>query len=86
YSIRRVDGFLIDCPPEVNKYETGAELIKMTRKTLLPNKSHFKRSQLTPEEFVALLGLVMWREQKYTVSIRLEEDLIMLRDWATYSA
>ncbi|GMR45128.1 hypothetical protein PMAYCL1PPCAC_15323, partial [Pristionchus mayeri] len=73
FSIYRVDAFLIDCPPEVNKEEASAELIKNTRRNLLTNKAHFKRVQLTSDEFVALLGLALWREQASIVDENINE-------------
>uniref|UniRef100_A0A8R1Z721 Nuclear receptor n=1 Tax=Pristionchus pacificus TaxID=54126 RepID=A0A8R1Z721_PRIPA len=62
FRVDRVDEFLVDCPPGVNKEEAGAEFVKNTKRSLVTNKAHFKRVQLDGEEFMALLGLGLWND------------------------
>ncbi|GMR45729.1 hypothetical protein PMAYCL1PPCAC_15924, partial [Pristionchus mayeri] len=64
FSIHRVDDFLVDCPPKVNKAEASAEIIRNVGRNLIANKTRFKRAQLSADEFVALLSLALWRERK----------------------
>ncbi|GMS92734.1 hypothetical protein PENTCL1PPCAC_14909 [Pristionchus entomophagus] len=64
-SIDRMNDYFVDCPPEVNKVEATAVIIKQLKRNILAIKPHFKRVQLSGEEFLAMLGLSLWNENTW---------------------
>ncbi|GMR50061.1 hypothetical protein PMAYCL1PPCAC_20257, partial [Pristionchus mayeri] len=80
FSLDRVEEFMIDCPPGGNKEEAGKELAKNNRRTMIPAKGNFKRLQPSPEEFVALLGLTLWREHASNSDYDITEIIKTNRD------
>ncbi|GMS92730.1 hypothetical protein PENTCL1PPCAC_14905 [Pristionchus entomophagus] len=70
--VDRMDQYLIDCPPEVNKKEAAEVISQQTRGNILKIKPHFKRVQPTGEEFLAILGLALWNENTW----RDDEEMI----------
>lgn len=79
FSIDKIDDFLSDCPTGINKEEAKElvsesfswtkaklrEIINNTKRCLVVNKAHFKRLQLTLEEFLAFLGLALWKDRSF---------------------
>ncbi|GMS98509.1 hypothetical protein PENTCL1PPCAC_20684 [Pristionchus entomophagus] len=71
-SVDRMDEYLIDCPPGVNKQEAAAVISMHTRQNILTFKPHFKRIRPTGEELLAILGLALWDENTW----RDDEEMI----------
>ncbi|GMT07476.1 hypothetical protein PENTCL1PPCAC_29650, partial [Pristionchus entomophagus] len=73
FSLDNLDEFLADCPSGVNKEEAMAVIIKNTKRHLLVNKAHFKRLQLSIEEYLAFLGLALWKDHDSNVDDNMAE-------------
>ncbi|GMS98435.1 hypothetical protein PENTCL1PPCAC_20610, partial [Pristionchus entomophagus] len=87
----RLDDYLIDCPVGINKDEAAAEIIKNMTRNVIAMKAHFKRVQLTSEEFLALLGLGLWNDHSATDDdmaeiVRRNRSLIMAELHKYYAA